>query len=962
MPELRIALLGTPHIEVDGAPIAVDTRKAIALLALLGAADGPRSRDELALLLWPDYDESHGRSSLRRTLSTLRSALAGRWLRADRDLVTLEAEDVWCDLAQFRGLITSARTHEAHREPCDVCLDRLAEAVRLYRGDFMSGFTLRDSPEFEEWQLLQAEHLRRELDQILERLVRGELARSDTATAQAYARRRLDLDPLNEAAHSTLMQLYALAGDRSAALRQYRDCLRVLDEELGVAPLEETTRLYESVVAGEVEPPPALPLPGIRAADPAAPSRPRPLAELPLVGRERAYAALDQAYGSVQPDGRLIVVEGEAGVGKTRLVRELLDSVRRRGGTVLTAQCYEGEVNVAYGPVAALLRAAISRSDAAEVLRRVAPHDLAEAIRIAPDLAQLVPALPDAPPLESPAARSRFLEGVCAVLAGVTSRAVPGAILVDDLHWADDSSVELLMYLARRLADRPLCLVVTWRSEEVPAGHRLRRFLAERSRAGDVTHLELARLDRADIEQLIAALPFDDPGGDIGERLYRETEGLPFFVAQYLATLPADEEGVDWAVPQTVRELLRARVARVGDADMQLLTTAAVIGRSFDFDTLRDASGRSEDETVAAVERLLGDGLFRLAAEGGARASYDFSHERLRAYIYEEASPARRRLLHRRVAEALARDRHRTPGAASSIGYHFSLAGRDDEAAGYFEEAGHYARTLHANTEALAHFRAALASGHPHPAQLHEEIGGLLTLGGDYGAALASYQTAAALATAGRLPTIEHQIGLLYLRLGAWALAEEHLAAAFAGFIAGAQDGDRARALADRSLAAHRAGREADAAGLAGRSLDLAVAADDGHALAQSHNILGMFAGSRGDHALALEHLRLSLSIAERLDSIDARIAALNNLALALASRGATDEAQQLLRTALALCTTQGDRHREAALRNNLADLLRSAGNAEESMAQLKQAVALFAEIGADREDSEPEIWKLVNW
>jgi predicted ATPase len=492
----------------------------------------------------------------------------------------------------------------------------------------------------------------------------------------------------------------------------------------------------------------------------------------------------------------------------------------------------------------------------------------------------------------------------------------------------------------------------------LPSDHRLRRFLAERLRAGDATHVQLGRLDRRAVAQLVTAAGLDGSIHRAGERLYEETEGLPFFVTQYLIAASMTDADRDWRVPQTVRDLLRERVAGVGDADRQLLTAAAVIGRSFSFDALRDASGRNEDETVAAIERLLAGGFFRVASEVGDNSRYDFNHERLRAYVYEEASPARRRLLHRRVAEALARDRRNARALAGSIGLHYQLAGHDEEAALHFEAAGRHARGLHANVEALAHFRAALASRHPEPGRLHGEIGDLLTLAGEYGPALASYQTAAALASSDYLPAIEHKVGLLYLRLGAWELAEEHLAAALDGF---SHDGDRARILADRSLAAHRAGRDGDATALAERSLRLAESAGDQHAMAQSHNILGMLAASRGNNALALQHLDRSRVIAERLDDIEARIAALNNLALAK-SEDEPAEAEPLLRAALELCIVYGDHHREAALRNNLADLLRILGDVDESMTQLKQAVSTFAEIGADREDSEPEIWKLVNW
>ncbi|MPZ50289.1 MAG: tetratricopeptide repeat protein [Dehalococcoidia bacterium] len=393
------------------------------------------------------------------------------------------------------------------------------------------------------------------------------------------------------------------------------------------------------------------------------------------------------------------------------------------------------------------------------------------------------------------------------------------------------------------------------------------------------------------------------------------------------------------------------------------MSAASVIGRSFSFETLRSASARSEDETIDALERLTRQGFFRAPAAQDGDLSYDFSHEKLRAFVYEETSAARRSRLHARLAEALARSGGRRESAiAALIGQHYRLAGQDSAAARYFNLAGERAKALRANPEALAYFQAALASGHPAAQTLHEQIGELLTLAGAYSAAMVSYQTAAALAHPAHAPVIEHKIGGLYLRLGAWKLAEEHFTAAAEGFGQTGDQGLLARILIDLSLAAHRQEEDVEAEALAEQALQLAGAGSDRLALAQAYNIAGVLAAGRGDFAAALKHLHLSLETAEQLDDLSPRIAARNNIALVLRAQGELQAAEALTRTALELCLSQGDRHREAALRNNLADLLRAAGHPEESMAQLKSAVSIFAEIGIDGGSMEPEIWKLVEW
>ena len=405
---------------------------------------------------------------------------------------------------------------------------------------------------------------------------------------------------------------------------------------------------------------------------------------------------------------------------------------------------------------------------------------------------------------------------------------------------------------------------------------------------------------------------------------------------------------------------MHGRLETVGETGWQLLNTAAVIGRSFDFDTVREASGRSEEEAVAALEELTGQGLVD-EVKGAAERSvaYDFGHEKLRELVYEETSLARRRLLHRRVAEALARRarrRRETEALAAQIGRHYQLAGQDARAAEYFRIAGEHARALYANAEALAHLRTALALGHPDAAGLREAVGDMQTLLGEYGEALASYEAAAALGDGEHLATIERKLGSVYQRLGEWELAESHFEAALEGT---GSAGELARIQADLSLVAHRKGQGDHALARARRSLELAEAAGDERALARAHNVLGVLAS--GDLDGALHHLEQSLALAEALGDPAARIAALNNLALAYANGGEPHRALESAEAALALCVALGDRHREAALHNNLADLLHAAGRQEESMSHLKRAVEIFAEVGEEGE-LQPEIWKLVEW
>ena len=442
---------------------------------------------------------------------------------------------------------------------------------------------------------------------------------------------------------------------------------------------------------------------------------------------------------------------------------------------------------------------------------------------------------------------------------------------------------------------------------------------------------------------------------------------MPYFVVEYLAAARAAAAD-GWTLPPSVRALLLARLAAVDGVTAQLLQTAAVIGRGCDYGLLLAASGRSEEEVVTAIESLLAQRLLQERGDEGASPaglSYDFTHHKLRTVVYDEMSLVRRRLLHRRVAETLiaqTRPLPRSNPRAGQIANHLRLAGAESAAADYYVQAGDQARALFANSEALHHYQSALALGASPPALVHEAIGDLHTLGGDYGAALTAYETAAALADTADLGRLEHRLGLVYQRRGDWDLAAAQFQAAGERWSEVTATGELAHLYADWSRNAHQQGAVEEAQQRAAQALALAQAAGDPAALAQAHNMLGMLARGAADLSAAQKHLVASLAAAQTLIDPTVHVAALNNLALARADAGQMADAEALLLEALSLCAAVGDRHRQAALHNNLADLFHRRGDREASMAQLKQAVTIYAEIGATADDWQPEIWKLSEW
>lgn len=855
----------------------------------------------------------------------------------------------------------------------------LQQASDLYRGDFMAGFTLRDSLNFDHWQFQEAEQFRRELAEALAALANIHAQHGDYEAALPPAHRLLGLDPLNEAAYRHLMSLYAHMGRRDAALRQYRECVRALEEELGVEPLDETTELYEAIRTGKY-PQERLQAERAPVSEQSSRAQTEQAERLPLVGRELEMARLKAIYSGVQSKGHLAVLTGETGIGKTRLAEEFCRWVTSQGGVVLKAQCYEGETNLAYGAILEALRGGLKSQPQQQRWENLAPYELAEAARLMPELHELVPGLPPAESTDGPGAQHRFFASLnrlmVALLGGESRGRHHGVLLVDDLQWADRATYDLLAYLVRRLPDQRVLVIFTCRSDDLGQQNPIQALFSEAARQEALSMLRLERLDAGQVAEFIQAaekrgLSFSDKQH---QRLAFETEGLPLFLAAYLQAQTHQTGGEQRVVtqPASIREVLLARLAQLSETAHQLVQTAAVIGRSFDFDTLLEAAGRSEEEAIGALEELIRRGLVReidSALSDAEQLLYDFSHELVRSLVYENTSLARRRLLHRRVAESLERRISGytatslvVPALASQVAYHYRIAGQTGQAAEYYRLAGEHARSLYANGEAMEHFRSALALGAPERSGLYLAIGELETMQGQYAAAIHSFMNAAAHSSATQVPEIERHLGLVYDRLGDWEQATEHFEAALSALDSVPNEKLHSRLLADWSLTCHRQGVEARALELAQRALALAEECRDGEAQAQVHNLLGMLARRQRDYEAARRHLTLSCELSERLNHNAARVAALNNLALVEGDVGEFPLAQALIRQALELCILQGDRHREAALRNNLADLLHAAGQRETSLEQLKQAVSAFAEVGIDSGEWQPEIWKLTEW
>jgi DNA-binding SARP family transcriptional activator/pimeloyl-ACP methyl ester carboxylesterase len=257
MSAYRLSLLDTPRLERDSRPLPITRRKTMALLAYLAVTGVVHSRDSLATLLWPEYDQSSALANLRRELSRLRDNLGTQALISDRINVQLNPDaGLWLDVTTFQHHLDKASHHSHLKDSfCNQCLETLRNAVALYHDDFMAGFSLPDSTGFDEWQFFQREELRRTLSEALISLIKFLIMKGEFTQAIPYARRWLAMDTLHEEAHRVLMKLYTWSGQQAAAMRQYRECERILKEELGLKPEDDTRQLYEAIKTRQLSPP-----------------------------------------------------------------------------------------------------------------------------------------------------------------------------------------------------------------------------------------------------------------------------------------------------------------------------------------------------------------------------------------------------------------------------------------------------------------------------------------------------------------------------------------------------------------------------------------------------------------------------------------------------------------------------------------------------------------------------------
>ncbi len=665
---LEVRLLGVVEIILDGRRLrAFNSLRLQRSLALIAIRRDLQHRSRLAFELWPDSSERQARTNLRKLLHDFRHSLPdiGEFIEIDNEIV--------------RWIPTGPSDVDVLRFRDAMAVGDIELAARLYSGDLLPAC-------YDDWVLNERAKLRAEAYRAFVRLTEEAAGRHDQKATIRHAQRVIDLEPTDEAAVRIQMEAHLALGDRAAALRSYHRYAEVLERDLGVAPGEAVGAMYQQLRAGTIN------REEVHGEDLA------PVTESPFVGRDLELNQLNEAWNSVQEGAaHLLLVTGEPGIGKSRLAMELGRHVRAGGHGVASARAYEAAGRLPWGPVVDLLRSDALRSHI-ETLDTVWRAELA---RLLPEL--LDASQPSGPSQSGDLAqRHRLFD---AVNRAITVSARPRLLIIDDLQWCDAETIELIGFVVRSGHTAPVLIVGTVRSEEIPEHHPLLRLVDALGHDQAVTTVPLDRLDEATTATLAARLGAEDTiDQKLAARLWSETEGNPLFVIEALRA-GISSDGSQAVLTPTIRAVLGARLGQLPDGARRLAEVAAVIGRPFSVGLVVSATGIGEHELVDHVDELW---RRRIIRDQGL--TYDFSHDKLRAVALEMVSPARRRQLHRAVAEAIATEFQTDIDAAGpQLAAHYDQAGMVEPAIDAYRMAGARAVAVSALDEAVTMFRRALS-------------------------------------------------------------------------------------------------------------------------------------------------------------------------------------------------------------------------------------------------------------
>jgi DNA-binding SARP family transcriptional activator len=659
--KLELRLLGLGSVRLDGRELKFATRKLLALVTYL-VLEGETPRSKLADLFWSDNFDDDARRNLRRELHRLRElGLRDRLLATDTTIHLLEP--FWLDIHDFEMLVKAGK---------------LEAALELCSGELLEGLKLEGAIGFEKWLETRREALTRMRHHAMLELAERLETKGDWREALKLHQQLLLEDPLFERQHREVMRLQYLLGEREIALLQFERCKQTLRSELGLEPLPETVALAERIrVSQTLES--GVEVQVLKSNN----------LHVPLVGRETMLASLAANRAP------MLLILGEPGVGKTRLLEEFAPNSLRLRFREISSQ-------IPLYAVAQALREALSDPELQLLLLELEPVWQHEIARLVPEFA-----IGAAKPASSHQERSRFLEALAKALECLS----PNYLVLEDLHWADFASLELMLHVLQR-GQKRFQVLATARTENLEESTHA--VLHSLERDGLLQRLQLEPLSEAQVQELIRTMS-GIAAPDFSRRLFRASIGNPFFMLEMIRDLferqELEVENDVWVskhqnvndlepkIPATVREAVLERVARLGHAAQRLLETAALTDNGFLLEEIQPATALNEWECLDGLERAVTANVLQRLEVG-----YGFGHDLARQALESTLGPERRRLIHGKLAVSL----EQAQAAPSRIANHLEQAGKPLEAVTWRVKAAQQASRVYAHQQALEQYQRAL--------------------------------------------------------------------------------------------------------------------------------------------------------------------------------------------------------------------------------------------------------------
>ncbi|MBW3575397.1 MAG: AAA family ATPase [Actinobacteria bacterium] len=657
-------MLGHPTLLLEGRAVvgfsSLRMQRLLATLVLEPDTSVPRSR--MAFQLWPESTEAQARTNLRKLLHELRQMLSGAGANLEVDQQELRwraAPSSWVDVIAFQDALERGEDDAA---------------VAIYAGDLLPDC-------YDDWVIEARDRLRQAAGGALDRLAAAAEDRGDHLAAIDHACARLRLDPWWEPAHRHLIRSHGRLGNRAEALRSYHRCAEVLAKELGVEPDPTTRRAYEAV-RSPVSIAAAAPV----VSSPSAVGRSVELDRMKSVW-ERATAWRSQ----------LLLVTGDAGIGKSRLVDELARSVQSRA-IVARSRAYEAAGRLPWGPVVEWLRS----GGMEQARQRLAPRWRGELALLLPELRAETGTGTAHRRDGDPGARTQLFDAISHALLADDR---PVLLVIDDLQWCDLDTIDLIGYLVSTRPSSPVLVAGTVRIDEVADDHPLRRLVTGLQREAAVTQLDLGPLDLAATSELVQRLTGVAVAPGALERLWRDTAGNPLFLVEAARAGLTGPATVSVSLLPTVKATIGARLARLSPGARALVELTAALGREFTADIVVRASEQEPQQVLDALDELW---QRRIVRELGA--GYDFTHDKIREVAYDGISPVRRRRLHWAAAQALLDAHGDDPGPFSAhLAAQLEAAGLVGAAVDAHRRAAEHAAAVFGLDEAIESCRRGLA-------------------------------------------------------------------------------------------------------------------------------------------------------------------------------------------------------------------------------------------------------------